>query len=344
MKERIFSIIKYLLFLVLGVVLLYFAFRNIQLADIWEELKKADYSWLIYSVIIAIGSHYFRALRWNQLINSINYKTRATSTFYAVMTGYLANLALPRMGEVTRCVMLSKRENIPFNSLFGTVIAERVFDLIVLIIIIFAIVVFQIHKIGGFLNDVLLKPILGTYTGDFTAIFLIASLFIIFIAIGIFVFRKLRPWLRTTMLYNKIETFLDGIWEGIKSIALVENKLLFFFNTFMIWFLYLLMIILPFYSFEETSILTMIDGLTVLAIGSLGIVAPVPGGIGSYHFIITELFVQLYDIPAYAAAAYATANHAAQTLLFLIGGGISYILLVLNKRKPINDLPPQNTK
>jgi len=104
------------------------------------------------------------------------------------------------------------------------------------------------------------------------------------------------------------------------------------------------MLMMPFYSFEETSHLNIIDGMTVLAIGSLGMVAPVPGGIGAYHFIITELFTQLYHIPAYAAAAFATANHAAQTLIIIIAGSISYLLLIIKKRKPLNEPPTSNNK
>ncbi len=344
LKDKLFSIFKYLMFLVLGIVLLYLAFRNINLDDIWAELKKADYSWLVYSMVLALASHFFRALRWNQLINSIGYKTKTNTTFYAVMTGYLANLALPRMGEVSRCVVLSRKDNIPFNTLFGTVITERVFDMIVLLLIIVGIVLFQIKLIGGFINAVIISPLLGSYAGDLNAILILTAIVVATIIIGIVIFRKLRPFFKTTMLYGKIEAFLDGMWSGMKSIAKLENKMMFLFNTFMIWLLYLGMIILPFYSFEETSLLSIVDGFTVLAIGSLGIVAPTPGGIGSYHFIVTELFTQLYDIPSYAAAAYATANHAAQTLIILLAGGVSYIMLLLSKRKPLNDLPEQNKK
>ena len=344
MKEKVISILKYLSFLLLGIGLLYLAFRNINLGEIWEELKHANYSWLIWSMILALISHYFRALRWNQLINQMNYKTSALTTFYAVMIGYLANLALPRMGEITRCVVLSKKDNIPFNSLFGSVIAERVFDLVVLILIIIIVLLAQITEIGGFLNRILIEPIMGSYTGNFWAIIVVVSSLIVLVIIGIIIFKKLKPWLKTTMLYKKIEEFLEGFMGGLISIAKLEKRGLFLFYTFMIWGLYLAMIVLPFYSFEATSLLNIIDGMTVLAIGSLGIVAPTPGGIGSYHFIITELFIQLYNIPAQAAAAYATANHAAQTLIILLAGGASYILLLLNKRKPFNELLEKNKK
>ena len=344
MKQKLISILKYLFFLLLGIGLLFVAFHNIKLTEVWDELKHAEYSWLIVSMLIALMSHFFRALRWNQLIQKLNYRTSAKTTFYAVMIGYLANLALPRMGEVTRCVVLGKKEKIPFNALFGTVIAERVFDMIVLLLIIFIILIVQFKEIGGFLNRIIFQPLLGSYTGDISAIMIFLAIIIAIVIGGVFVFRKLKTRMKGSMLYEKIAAFLDGFLDGVKSIATVENKWLFLLYTFMIWSLYLTMIILPFYSFKETSFLSIIDGMTVLAIGSLGIVAPVPGGIGSYHFIITELFTQLYHIPAQAAVAYATANHAAQTLIILLAGGVSYILLFLNKRKPLNELPPENKK
>lgn len=337
MKGVLVSVLKYLFFIALGVALLFLAFRGLELNELWEELKTANYWWFLATIIVAIFSHVFRALRWNQLIGQMGYKTKTSTTFYSVMMGYLANLALPRLGEVTRCGFLSKKENIPFNALFGTVIAERVFDLVVLLVLMAIVILAQIQRIGGFLNTTLVEPLLGTYSSNLTAIIIVLASLIVLLLIALFVFRKLKPWLKTTLLYSKVETFIDGFLDGLKSIAKVKQRWLFLFNTFMIWFLYLLMIILPFHAFTETSVLTVVDGITTLAIGSLGIVAPVPGGVGSYHFIITELFTQLYDIPIKAAAAYATANHAAQTIMIIVVGFISYILLILVKRKASND-------
>lgn len=337
MKGILVSVLKYLFFIALGVALLFLAFRGLAFAELWEELKTANYWWFLAAIPVAVLSHVFRAFRWNLLIEQMGYKTRSSTTFYAVMMGYLANLALPRLGEVTRCGFLSKKENIPFNALFGSVIAERVFDLVVLIFIIGIVVVTQIKIIGGFLNEILVKPLLGVYSGNFVAVIIVFASLILLGVILLFVFRKLKPWLKTTMLYGKIESFVDGFMDGLKSIAKLKQRGLFFFHTFMIWFLYLVMIILPFYAFEETSLLTFLDGVTILGIGSLGIVAPVPGGIGSYHFVVTELLSQLYDIPIKAAAAYATANHASQTIMIIVVGLVSYILLILVKTKARNE-------
>ena len=199
------------------------------------------------------------------------------------------------------------------------------------------VVVTQIQIIGGFLNEILVKPFLGAYYGNFMVIIVVVLGLVLLILLSLFIFRKLKPWLKTTTVYGKIESFIDGFMDGLKSIAKLKQKILFFLYTFAIWLLYLLMIVLPFYAFAETSFLTFTDGITVLGIGSLGVVAPVPGGIGSYHFIITELLSQLYEVPVKAAAAYATANHAAQTIMIIVVGLISYILLILVKTKPRNE-------
>ena len=337
MKAVLISIIKYLFFVTLGVSLLFLAFRGLAWTKLWEELKTANYWWFLAAVFVAIVSHLFRALRWNLLIKQMGYNTRISTTFYSVMMGYLANLALPRLGEISRCGFLSRKENIPFNALFGTVIAERVFDLFVLLFLIFMIVITQIKRIGGFLNELLIKPLLGIYSSNFMAIIIVLVSLILLVIVLLFVFRKLRPWFKTKIFYLKIESFIDGFMDGLKSIGKLKTKRQFFFHTFMIWFLYLIMIILPFYAFAETSFLTFLDGITILGIGSLGIVAPVPGGIGSYHFVVTKLLTQLNDVPVQAAAAYATANHATQTLMIIIMGFASYILLILIKTKARNE-------
>ena len=154
LSKKAVSVIQYIFFLGVGVLLLWLGFRKLELAEVWIDIQNANYGWLFAGLVFAIVSHVFRAMRWNLLIHSSGYKTRLSSTFYAVMIGYLANTAVPRMGEFARCGVLSKKEKIPFNTLFGTVISERVFDLIVLATIIFLIIVLQMDLVGAFVFDV----------------------------------------------------------------------------------------------------------------------------------------------------------------------------------------------
>lgn len=337
-KRKIFTIIQYLFFLGLGVLLLWLSFRKLDMSEVWSDIKKANYYWLILALAFAGVSHIFRALRWNLLINSLNYKTKLSTTFFAVMIGYLANTAVPRMGELARCGVLSKKEKIPFNALFGTVISERLFDLISLVIILFLIIVFQINTLRDFLNQIF-GPFFESVFSNLENILLFAGVIILSVGALIFFALAFRKALRKLPYYQKIKSFLTGLIDGVKTIMRLRKKWLFLFYSFMIWLLYAIMVYLPVLMLPETSDLTFINGLTILAIGSLGIVAPVPGGIGAYHFIVKAVLVELYSIGGNAAGSFAAITHAGQTILNVIVGSLSYFYIVFlsEKEKPLNE-------
>ncbi len=252
------------------------------------------------------------------------------------MVGYLANLAFPRLGEVTRCGVLSKTEKIPFDSLFGSVVAERVFDFIVLILIIVGTIVFQINLVGGFVNRMIFEPIFSKAQSNALTMLYVALFAIIIVILIIFLIRYLKSRFKKTNFYNKIEDFIKGFFDGLKTIKNLKNKSGFFIWTFVIWLMYFLMTYVVFFSMEATSGLTVIDGITVLAIGSLGMVAPVPGGIGSYHFIVKAILFELYGISSAAAASYATIMHSSQTIFVIFVGAISYFILFTISKKSKN--------
>lgn len=337
-KKRIVTYFEYLFFLALGVLLLWLSFRKLDLHEIWIDIQEAKYSWLILALAFAVLSHIFRALRWNLLINSLGYKTRLSSTFFAVMIGYLANTAVPRMGEFVRCGVLSRKEKIPFNSLFGTVISERLFDLISLFVIMFLVIVFQLELVGSLMQE-LFGPFIDLLFSNVQNILFFVLGSILFIALIVWLIWKSKEHIKTLSFYQKIRGFLSGLWSGIISIGKMRQKGLFLLYTVIIWFFYSIMVYLPFMMLNETSGLIFIDGLTILAIGSLGIVAPVPGGIGAYHFIVKAILVELYNIDPNTAGSFAAITHAGQTLLNVIVGGLSYLGMgILSKQqKPCNE-------
>lgn len=337
-KKKIFTVIQYLLFLGLGVLLLWLSFRTLDMSEVWEDIKNAEYSWLLLGLCFAITSHIFRALRWNLLIGSLNYKTKLSSTFFAVMVGYLANTAVPRMGELARCGVLSKKEKIPFNTLFGTVISERLFDMVVLLFILLMVVIFQFDMLSGFLDQVF-GPFFHNIFANLQSITMFFAITAAIIGLLFFAWKLLHKKLKTLAIYVKIQEFISGIMDGVKTIMKLKQKWLFLLYTFIIWLFYALMSFIPVYMLPETSHLTFVDGLTILAIGSLGIVAPVPGGIGAYHFIVKSVLVEIFHINGAAAGSYAAITHAGQTLLNVGVGAISYFaLIVLSKRqKPLNE-------
>lgn len=343
MKKLVISTLQYLLFLFIGLVLLWLVFRKIDLTLIVDELSTINYYWIALCFLCGIISHISRALRWNLLINSMNYQTNSVRTFYAVMVGYLANLAIPRIGEITRCGILAKTEKIPVNSLIGTVISERIFDMIFLLVMTFFVIVFQLTLVGGFVSKYLFLPVLEKFDGNRTSLFLVVGIsLIILILLGV-ILRNMRPYFRKFSFYQKLHKLITGFWDGILTIKRIKQKGRFLFWTLMIWGNYFLMTYLCFFALAATSRLTVIDGLTILAIGSFGFVAPVPGGLGAYHFIVKAILVELYGISAASAASFATITHFPQTILLLVGGAICYFLLLYYLKKNDHDQAGTNT-
>ncbi len=340
MKKQLISIFKYLIFLLLGLGLLWLSFHNIELAALWDDIRSANYIWMGFAVIFAILSHIFRALRWNLLINSMGYKTRTSTTFAAVMIGYLANTAVPRMGEIMRCGVLSRKEKISFNALFGSVISERLFDLIVLMFLLLAVVAFQWDMLGGFVLQ-MTNPFVSSITrNSLTVSLFIASVIVVIIALY-YLRKRFKDHLQELPFYDKFKELILGLLDGIKTIKRMRQKWLFLFYTVMIWVFYVLMTWIPLYMLSETSHLGLRAGITLLAIGSLGIVAPVPGGIGAYHFIGKAVLVQLFFIDPIGAGSFVAITHAGQTLLNVFVGGMAYLwMFFVDHKKPANDTPP----
>ncbi len=337
-KSRLVSVLEYLFFLGLGFFLLWLSFRKLDLNKVWSDILNADYIWLFYSLFFAIASHIVRSIRWNMLINSMGYKTRLSSTFYSLMVGYMANTAVPRMGEFMRCGVLSKKEKIPFNALFGTVISERLLDMLMLLLIIFLVVIFQIDLVGSYVSNIF-TPIFHNMADNMMLLVMVTGGILLFFVLSIWLLYRFRERIKKLSFYSKVRLFLDGLWDGIKTVLRLKQKWLFIFYTILIWLFYVIMVYFPMKMLPETSILVFKDAFTLLGIGSLGIVAPVPGGIGAYHFIIKSVLGQIYGIDGVAAGSFAAITHAGQTLLNVGVGGFSYLMLMLmaKKQKPLNE-------
>lgn len=337
MKRLIVQTVKYLLFLLLGVFLLWLSFRNLSLNEIWNDILNAHYSWMFLALFFVFMAHLLRAMRWNLLIGSMGYKTRISTTFYAVMIGYMANTAVPRMGEFMRCGVLSRKEKIPFNALFGSVISERFIDLVMLAIILFSVLFFQWQLLGDFVTR-MLNPFFESVGANSFALGLLAGSGLLLAALLTWLFVYFRNRFRRMPGYSKTVELIHGLLEGIRTIQKVKRKGLFIFYTVLIWLLYGLMLWAPFMMLDETSHLGLLEAITLMAIGSLGVVAPVPGGIGAYHFIGKAVLVELYSIPGTAAGSFVALTHAGQTLLHIITGGLFYfIMFFADHKKPLNE-------
>ncbi len=335
MKKRILSIIQYLFFLLVGLVLLWLVFRKINVQEVAAEIGSARYEWLLLSVILGVFSHIARAMRWNILIRSLGHKTDTPTTFYAVMVGYLANMAFPRLGEVTRCGVLAKKKGIPFNALFGTVIAERVFDAVVLMVIIIAVIFLQLSLLNNFVD----KYIVSYFSGMANQNNLLVAVLIVAVVIvlPLVLFRIFFSKIRNLHIYNKLIDFLKGLLDGVKTIIQMEHKWSFLGLTLVIWVLYTFMTFTAFFALEATSALDFTDAVTVMALGSLGMVAPVPGGIGAYQFVVKAILTEIYLVPSEPAVSYSIILWTAQSFMIIVLGAVSYYILVFKKSKKSYD-------
>ena len=242
MKKKALNVLKILFFLGLGLTLAWMALPKTEKerSDIITSIEKANYLWLLLSVFISGMSHYFRAVRWKLLLEPLHHKPKTSNTFFAVMVGYLANFAIHRIGEVTRCGLLSKYENVPFTEGFGSVIAERAFDMVCLIIIFFLVFSFEFGKISGIANDLIFTTVTNKWHSlmEHHTLLIILGVIALMAVAGFFYFRKKIQ----NLLSGKIKGFIVGIWEGLISIKNVNKPLLFIVYTILIWIMYILQV------------------------------------------------------------------------------------------------------
>ena len=333
MDKKIINIIKYILFLSIGGVLLYFAFKDIPLDTFFESVKEANFFWVGINILFGLIAFVSRAIRWKIAIEPLGYNISKLNAFYALMLGYLANMAFPRLGEVTRCSALYKTEKVPVSKLLGTVIVERALDLIILLSIMIFVFFYNIDLFGGFILEKILNPAFTAISAKFGSVgfaYAIIGGSILFIVLLLYVYRKK---LVKISIVKKIFELLKDVLDGVKTIYKMEKKLYFVFHTVVIWLFYTLMTYVVFFALKETSDLTFADALFVLVFGGIGMTLPVQGGFGTYHAIVA-LSLTIYGISYDTGLVYATISHEAQTLLVLIVGGFSAIMISIYKQKP----------
>ena len=320
MKQNTLKFIKFLAFFLLGILIFWWVYKDQDIKRIKSILSnEVNYFWIIVSVLLGLLSHISRTIRWNLMIEPLGHKPRALNTFLAVMIGYLMNLALPRMGEISRCGVLSRYEKIPFTKLVGTVVLERLIDVLMLLLLLVVVVITQFSQVIEFLNN---KPEVQDKLGKIMRSPILPIALVIFI---------LTIWLtrhkiKASGIAKKMVGLLNQFAEGFKSIRNIRNKGAFIFHSVFIWVLYYLMLYCVFFAFEFTSHLTPLAGLTIFVFGSFGMVAPVQGGIGAWHFMVIE-GLALYGIDKADGKVFALLAHGSTTLMLIVFGLIALLVL-----------------
>jgi glycosyltransferase 2 family protein len=332
LRSKLFTLLKFIFFFALGILIIWLSLRNLTPAEkneIITSFKTANYYWVIIVILLGIFSHILRSLRWMLLLEPMGYKPSFRNTFFAVMVGYFANLGLPRLGEVTRCGILTKYEKIPFNKSFGTVITERALDMIVFFLLFLLMILTQLGTIHDYLDRNIYPKLQGKITNPFLNPILTWGL-IGCVIIFVLLFLTFRRKIGYSKFFGKVRNIVLGFWEGLKSLGQIRRPFLFIVYTTAIWCLYFLMMYLCFFCFQSTSELSLGAGLSALVLGSIGIMIT-PGGIGLYPAIVQETLM-LYGIANTTGLALGWIAWTAQTLMIIVVGGISLLLLSFNNK------------
>ena len=333
------KILKYLLSVLLTIIIIYFLFKHQDPAALLNELKKVDFNWIILSMIFGALAYVSRGLRWKIMLEAIDYKTSNINNIAAVSIGYFTNLFVPRAGEITRCTALNQKEKIPLNKLFGTIIVERLIDFVVLIFLLLFTLISQQKIINDFYLAIINQNSETNSQNQILLVFVSLIVLILFIILC-------KKQIKKLSFYNKIKQFMEGLKEGFKSVGNIKNKTHFWIHTFIIWLMYFLMTYVCFFSMSETNNLSLIDAVFILVLGGIGMVIPTPGGIGSYHAIVMIGLAVLgvgyisfgsESTSANPALIFPTIVHIAQTLVAILMGVISLLILFIFNNKTPNE-------
>tara|TARA_B100001250_G_scaffold414625_1_gene454840 strand:+ start:1337 stop:2290 length:954 start_codon:yes stop_codon:yes gene_type:complete len=312
-----FKYFKSLLFIGLGLFLLFIAFKGIDFKEFLVVLKNISLKWVLLSMLFGYLAFVFRGLRWYLLIKPLGYRPNIFNLINAIAFGYLFNSFIPRSGEVVRCTSLNKVSNIPVSKLFGHVILERLIDFILL----FTCILFAfLLNYQDFL--------------DFATIFTLPNNIVLYLTIlGMLVFLiyRFKTYFIKPRHVQQISSFIKGIKEGFLSIQKMPNKLLFWIYTLLIWFCYLMMTVVCFYCFSETLNLNLGQGLFIMVAGGLGMVVPTPTGIGSYHYLVIQALMAI-SITRETSQFFAIIVHSSQAIMIIVAGFFAMIFLYRQKQ------------
>lgn len=325
MKKIIITIFKYLLFFGLGIWIIYHMLHQLsdqQKVELTQAIRNANAWYLIPVFIIGFLSHFFRAIRWRYLLETVDLKPTVTNTTFAVLIGYVANMAIPRAGEVAKCTVLAKYEKAPVHKMLGTIVAERAFDMVCLLII--ALLAFVLQ--GQFLGDYLSGKTGGLQAkleNSKALLVILGIVGLVSIPVAVMLYRKYEN--------SKVGQFIKEMMRGIFSIIHMKKRWQFLGYTVLIWSMYLAQVWVGFWCLPETAGLSVSIALVVLVYGSIGVIVT-PGGIGLYTLLVAQMLVA-YSVPEVPAQAFGWVAWLAQTAVVVVLGLVSILAIQPYNRK-----------
>ena len=317
------KILKVTIPLVLAVILMYTVLTKVSLSELKDVLINADYRWVFFSVLISSSTYLIRAYRWSILLNPLGFYPKLYPTTLSVIIGYLANLAIPRLGEIVRCSVLEKTQKVTLGIAIGTVISDRISDLIMLLLLTILGLVLEFDL----LSKLIMHGLDGISSGFIISLSIGGIIIIFLIVTGVyFIFNK-------GFLPNA-KAFIEKVILGILSLIKIKRIGAFIISTFLLWIVYFLMVYSIFFSVEGTSHLGPTTGILLVVTGGIALLAPVQSGFGTYHYIV-GFTLGLYGVDNVTGASLAIILHTSQVLAICIFGGMAIPMVMFYKSKRI---------
>jgi uncharacterized protein (TIRG00374 family) len=316
-------------FFVGGVVLLILIFKKKDFAELTEGFQQVNYWWIVAAKLVGSIAHFTRAQRWRLLMKPLGYSSGMSSTFFAMMTGYLTNIVTPKMGEFVRCFSLKKSDNVPIPSSLGTVIIERSIDMLTVILIFGVVFLFNFQLIDSFVTDNIVAPLITSfkeYSTQGNLLIVASATFIIIIVAALIINRYQKG--KALGIFTYPLSLFQRITNGLMNILRMDQKGRFLLYTCIMWLFYLFAFYTNFYAFEATSQFGLASALLVFSFSAIGWAVPVQASIGAYHWIVTQGLI-LLGLSFAEGLIFATVVHAAGIIYNFVIGSLSFILILL---------------
>ena len=336
-KKITTATIKLLLPVLLGGVILYWMYRDFDFKRIESVmLYDMDWTWMLLSLPFGITAQLFRGIRWRQTLEPVGERPRLSTCVNSIFLSYAASLVIPRIGEFTRCGVLSRCDGVSFPKALGTVVTERAIDTLLVMLITGLTLLAQMRIFGSFFQSTgtSLDSILRNFS---------ATGYIVTAVCAVAILVLLHFLLKRLAIYNKVKATLSGIWQGMISLRNVKNIPLFILLTLGIWGSYFLHYYLTFFCFEFTSDLGLMCGLATFVVGSIAVIVPTPNGAGPWHFAVKTMLL-IYGataisgrrITADEALSFVLIVHTIQTMLVVLLGVAAWIMIGLKEKRITN--------
>ncbi len=336
MNPTIKKTIKYIASAAVAVLLLWFSFRDVEWSSFAAVLKECHWGYVVLSMAAGSFAFLLRALRWRRLLMPIDESISTLTTFNGVNIGMISNFVFPRIGEFVRCGVITRRsapvdpehpdkKKASYDKVLGTVVLERSWELLVMLLLLAVVVIAGFKRFGGFFVEQIWNPMAQRL--DFS-IWWIVALLVAVCAAGLWLLWRYRE---SNAFCSKVWGIFKGILQGFASCLKMEKKWLFFAYTACIWLTYWLMAASTVWAAPFLEHLDVIDALFLSLVGGIGFAVPVPGGIGAFHFVISLALSMVYDIPMEMGIVYATLSHTSQAITQIFFGAVSYVVEAVRK-------------